>query len=105
MKLLLRYPLTVSLLLSFVGIAFFLVDAAKMIPGGPFISFRGDILPHVFAALAILIVLPGYRAYSTGRRITALCVIGFALLLSTATALSTYAFFKAPYARGAFFRW
>jgi hypothetical protein len=97
--------LAISVLLTFTGFACAVIFGVKMIPGGPFVSFRGDILPHIFAIAAFAVALRHYRSYPTIKRIISLCTAGFALLLSAATGLATYSFFYAPYARGAFFRW
>jgi len=77
----------------------------KSIPGGPFISFRGDILPHFFTCAALIFSLIRYKPSSTPRRLLALFAAGLALLVSTLTALGTYSFFHDPYARGQFFCW
>lgn len=43
MNTVLRYHIGISLLLSFVAFTCAVVCGAKAIPGGPFVSFRGDI--------------------------------------------------------------
>jgi hypothetical protein len=105
MKATFRYTLIIAISLWFVGEYFKTHFGAKAIPGGPFVSFRGDVLPHIFAGIAILLIVWRYSSYSSGKKTTALFVVAFALLLSISTAHATYSFFHDPFARGVFFRW
>lgn len=76
---------------------------SKIIPGGPFISFTGDILPHGFTAAAVVVCFRSYRSSSTGQRVILLILAGLAASLSLLTISSTYSFWTRPYARGSLF--
>ena len=105
MNTLLRFHAGISIALSLLALTFLVIYGEKMVPGGPFVSFRGDITPHIFALAALFFAFVRFRSYSTGRRVSSILIAGFAVLISTLTAHSTYAFFHEPFARGTFFRW
>jgi hypothetical protein len=100
-----RHPILTSVILSFVGLACAVFFSIKMIPGGPFISFRGDILPHLLTGIALVLALFHYRSYTIQKRIGALFAGGLAIAFSIVIAFGTNSFFQNPYARGDFFGW
>lgn len=100
-----RNPLTVSISLTFLAFAGAAVFGVKVNPGGPFVSVRGDILPHVFTLAAVGFALVRYSSFSAQRRVFAILTAGLALAVSTTVALNTWSFFHHPHARGRLFAW
>lgn len=101
----LRFPLSISNGLSFVAFAFFVVFGGKQIPGGPFVSLRGDILPHIFTLAAVIFAFAHYSSLSTRHRVFSILTAGLALTISTLVALNTWSFFHTPHARGHLYAW
>jgi hypothetical protein len=101
----LRFQFSVSIGLSVFAFALLVVFGEKRIPGGPFVSFRGDILPHFFVLAAVIFALVDYSSRSTRHRVFSILTAGLALTVSTLVALSTWSFFHEPYARGRLFAW
>lgn len=95
----------ISILLSFIAVALTLFAAGgKQIPG-PYMTFRGDFLPHFFSLSAVGIALYRSQELRLPRRLIALVVSGIGLAASVATGLFTYASFHHPFARGPLFEW
>ena len=105
MNAILRFHAGISIALSSLAFAFLAIFGIKLIPGGPFVSFRGDIMPQILSLAAFGFAFVRYHSYSTKRRMLVLLIAGLAAVVSTLTALSTYSFFHEPFARGSFFRW
>ena len=82
-----------------------LVRGAKVIPGGPFVSVTGDILPVLFSAVVIFIGGSAYASARLGQRLAILLLAGLAVI-RIGLALSGIASFTAePYARGKLIEW
>ena len=78
-----RLHLTVSAGFSRLAFACLAIFDNKIIPGGPFISFRGDILPHMLT-IGVFFACVHYRSSFTRRRVLAILAAGLAVVASEA---------------------
>ena len=84
----------------FVGLLAWFADRGKIIPGGPFISITGNIVPLIGAAIAIWASLP-YVAYPRLKIIlSAVTHIALATSLAGIVLYSIITFWIKPFARG-----
>lgn len=92
----------IALLIACDLISFFMmgIGGMKRIPGGPFISITGNILPVIIAFMTLFITIDAYPHSGITKRIIMLILTGFAYLLAIAAILSVYDFWMDPYARG-----
>jgi hypothetical protein len=90
-----------------IGLAVFSVlfggSAARIVPGGPFVSLTGDILPTIAAVVSIRYSLLTLRGRDIGTKAIAVtCVVVCTFALSNVFR-SVLSFWFRPYARGDFF--
>jgi hypothetical protein len=94
---------TFWIIVAFSGIL--VATAARIIPGGPFISVHADILP-LLGCLALLVFGGmGLRRISTQRPLILSCAMGVSLALIAVVITNVVAFWREPFARGALFGW
>ena len=75
-------------------------SVTKTVPGGPFISVVGDILPSVAALAAIRLGFVALRGRRAGVKfVAALCLLVASLTLGRIM-IDVYTFWSRPYARG-----
>jgi hypothetical protein len=77
--------------------------AARIVPGGPFISFSSDVLPFAATLIAIRLGLLTLRGRNSGAKLVALAFIVLATLSLARIMIDVYSFWNRPYARGDLF--
>lgn len=75
-------------------------NAPRIVPGGPFISLIGDILPTAAACAAIYTGFRVIRGPSLPRKVIAVLAIVIATVAIGRVLASVYTFWVRPYARG-----
>jgi len=84
---------------------FLLASIVRTIPGGPFISIHGDILPVMASIVTLVSVVSGIRTVSIVRRGT-LFFFGIAsIAIFVIVVIDITTFWRDRYARGALFGW
>ncbi len=95
------------LLISMVAFAcfacFYSGHVTRSIPGGPFVSFFGDILPAFAAIASIGIELLTLRRLPTGPKMFAIALILIATISLANVCIDVYSFCNRPHARGNLF--
>src|SRR5579864_8000460 len=99
-------PVRVSTCWLIVALSGVLVGTTgRIIPGGPFVSFHGDILPVVGCAATLAVSAITFRAISQERRL----ILGSAMLASLVVigvvVTNVLSFWNEPFARGAILAW
>ena len=89
----------------FVGILSLPFGAGKVIPGGPFVSLFGDVIPASFAAVAIWCSLPFVAHQLLKIKASAIAHTVLATAVLAFVTLSVASFYFDPYARGAALGW
>jgi len=74
----------------------------RAIPGGPFLSVTGDLLPMAFAVLAVVLGLTLCRGKDAGTRIAVSLMLLVATVAFARTFNDVYLYWNSPYARGDF---
>lgn len=77
----------------------------RIVPGGPFVSYTGDILPFVAALAAIRLCLLLLRVRGFASKPLALAPILFATVAMANVIRGIVQFWFRPHARGDFFGW
>jgi len=77
--------------------------AARIVPGGPFISVTSDVLPFAASLIAIRLGLLTLSERNSGAKLVALAIILLATLSMARIMIDVYSFWNRPYARGDFF--
>jgi ABC-type antimicrobial peptide transport system permease subunit len=89
----------------FVGVLSWPFGAGKVIPGGPFVSVLGDIIPATFALVTIACAIPFIRFPLARIQISAFAHITLATALLALVCLSVVGFYLDPYSRGDVVGW
>ena len=82
---------------------FFAGQMPRVIPGGPFISIIGDVLPFLAALAAIVFGFVCLRASGTAPKLIAIIAITIATVAIAQVIRDVYSFWQYPYARGDLF--
>lgn len=91
---LMAYSIIVSMLLLCI------FGSYRTIPGGPFIWFRGDVVPVALCVLSVILGLCAYRRATLPLRLTILVLSGVCLLFVVFIVFGIVEFWMNPYARG-----
>jgi len=79
--------------------------SGKIIPGGPFLSIRGDVMPIIISCIVLTIGLRAYRTASLGSRLLILLFCGIALFFIITVLENVVMFATDKYARGPLLDW
>ena len=97
-------PTRVAKIMAYSIIASMLLLASfgsyRTIPGGPFIWFRGEVIPIVLCVTSVILGLCAYRKAALSLRITILVLCGMCLFFVFVVALGIVGFWMNPYSRG-----
>jgi hypothetical protein len=95
---------TASIVL-FVGLLSWPFGSGKLIPGGPFVSVFGDVIPAAFALIAIWCALPFICHPLLKIKASAMAHIALATALLAVVLVNVVGFYFDPYARGDALGW
>ena len=99
------WPPLGALILVVVVAALLTLTAAKMIPGGPFVSIRSDLTPFILSVAVIALAWRSLRRGGPRRRLGAGIVVLMAAAVAGVAADNVMSFWLRPYARGALVGW
>lgn len=74
-------------------------------PGSPYISLTGDLLPILFAIIALAISIKAFRTRNSDAILMAIATIGLSCLAVWFVVVDVLNFWVDPYSRGAMFGW
>ena len=77
----------------------------RVVPGGPFVSFFGDVLPFIAAAVSILVVVGCLRSRQLWPKVACLVLSLIAVFAMKNIVVDMYEFTIRRSARGEFFGW
>jgi hypothetical protein len=100
-------PAEPSYLSRIIGLAVFSVlfggTAARIVPGGPFVSLTSDILPTIAAVASVRYSLLSLRGRDIGTKVIAMFFVVVCTFALSNVFRSVLSFWFSPYARGDFF--